>query len=183
MINNIFEAINYLDIDYVKTYIASGNDLNFLGVNGETPFTFLCQRRNFQKHHLTEIAILLTEAGANINGQNKIGNTPLITCIFYDQIDILNYLIASDCDLNLANNIGNTPLHFAAIHTNNVPTKALIQQNLNPFLKNKENLNPLEFCIKNNRTVSLDILTPYYEYHSLLNSCTSPTNVSKKIKL
>lgn len=183
MIKNIFEAIYYSDIDYIKAYIASGNDLDFLGENGETPLTFLCQRRFFQKHKLTEIAILLIDAGANINHQNKIGNTSLINCIFYDQIDILNYLIASDCDLNLANNIGNTPLHFAAIHTNSISTKSLIQQNINPFLKNKENLNPLEFCIKNNRTVSLDILTPYYEYHSLLNSCTSPVKVSKKIKL
>lgn len=29
MIKNIFEAIYYSDIDYVKAYIASGNDLDF----------------------------------------------------------------------------------------------------------------------------------------------------------
>ena len=80
MIKNIFEAIYYSDIDYIKAYIASGNDLDFLEENGETPLTFLFQRRFFQKHKLTEIAILLIDAGANINHQNKIGNTPLINC-------------------------------------------------------------------------------------------------------
>ncbi len=58
-----------------------------------------------------EIARLLIQQGANVNGRDVWGSTPLHLAVGYP--DIVDLLIASGANVNLRDGFGNTPLHLA----------------------------------------------------------------------
>ena len=60
----------------------------------------------------TDIALVLIEKGADLNIQNKSGDTPLHWASWKGHRDIAFALIENGADLHIQNNLGNKPHSF-----------------------------------------------------------------------
>lgn len=61
--------------------------------------------------------LALIQSGADINGRDNKGYTPLDLAAHGDQIEIVNLLIERGADVNARDNSGNVPLHGAILHS------------------------------------------------------------------
>lgn len=98
---------NHLDI--VKALLEAGANQALVCSDGNTAFSIACIERSL------EIVKVLYEAGSDINAQNKVFNTPLITtaCIGGAAIDITKLLLDSGADFEIKNKYGKTALDCA----------------------------------------------------------------------
>ncbi|KAH3745706.1 hypothetical protein Pelo_12888 [Pelomyxa schiedti] len=71
-------------------------------------------RTNWPSHH-------------EVNRQNYIGNTPLLTACTFSNVDVCAMLLAAGADPNIPNIDGVTPLHIAAANRNENIIKMLLQ--------------------------------------------------------
>ena len=107
---DIHKAVLMNDIDLVKEYIEIGADLNLKdAVGGSSPLITACV---FGK---TEIAVLLIEAGADLNCQNNEGSTALHSAAFFCHPEIVESLLANGANKNLKNNSGSLPIDAVSI--------------------------------------------------------------------
>lgn len=106
----IYEAILRGDIEVVKQHIAAGSDLNEKDPSGGgNPLHTACI---FGK---TEIAMLLIEAGSDVNFKNNEGSTPLHTAAFFGRTKIVKALLAKGADKEIKNNAGSTALQSVIV--------------------------------------------------------------------
>ena len=71
----VFEAISEGDFNYVQNFLDSGGDIDTTGFRGRTP---LHTAISFNQ---TQIAVMLIEAGADINKPDKSRVTPLYLAV------------------------------------------------------------------------------------------------------
>lgn len=96
--------------------------------------------------NLEKLINLLLENKIDINGKNKNGETPLMMA--FDNKNIIQLLLSKGADINLTDNKGNTTLHFAALGQPE-KLKLLLENGVNPNLKNKNKKNAYEYLISN----------------------------------
>jgi len=137
------ELINH--IDYGRIYeakkIIERDDINFnqKDINGDTPLI----RASYHGH--SKIVGKLVEAGADLNLQDKHGNTSLAWASSKHDIwpsgkghnKIVGKLIEAGADLNLQNSGGHTPLMHAAINHNTKVINKLIEAGADLNLQSK----------------------------------------------
>ena len=118
---NIIKACGTGDVEYVKDYIASGNNLNVTFGNGWTPLTSAVE------HRQKEIIILLLENGADINFQQYSEFSALHQAVDSEidgalqtygnveetPVDLIMLLLESGADVNLRLDCGTTPIDIA----------------------------------------------------------------------
>ena len=106
----IHKAVLLNNIELVKEYIANDADLNLKDASGgSSPLITACV---FGK---TEIAILLIEAGADLNCQNNEGSTALHSAAFFCHPEIVESLLANGANKNLKNNSGSLPIDAVSV--------------------------------------------------------------------
>lgn len=114
------------------------------------------------RHNSIEIAGMLITAGADLNIQDKYGDTPLhlaafynnrteVTrilnvAVFYYHIEIARMLIDACADLNIQNNDGNTPLHLAAFKDSIEIARMLIGASANLIIQDKNGRTAEQLC-------------------------------------
>ena len=110
-------------IEYLKTLIKAGADVEKKDVDGYTPLHLAIE---FEQ---TKAALALIEAGADINAECKGKWTPLHIAATHSNgaIEIALALIQAGADINAKNCIDQTPLHLAAAAGNLKITNVLIQ--------------------------------------------------------
>ena len=118
---NIIKACGTGDVEYVKDYIASGNNLNVTFGNGWTPLTSAVE------HRQKEIIILLLENGADINFQQYSEFSALHQAVdsgidgalqTYGNVektpvDLIMLLLENGADVNLRLDCGTTPIDIS----------------------------------------------------------------------
>lgn len=98
-------AIIQGDNDAVRQHLKAGTDINLKEPTvGSTPLITASLFGN------TEAAIILIDAGADINYQNNDGSTALHTAAFFCNTDIVMYLLDHGADINIRNKSGSTAL-------------------------------------------------------------------------
>ena len=103
--NNIWDAISRNDIEYIKRYIDSGKDLNLIkdGLFSEN-HTLLTYAINHETEINNKVVKILLYGGCDPEKSDKNGNTPLMTAVFYDNLEITKILIINyDVDINKRN--------------------------------------------------------------------------------
>lgn len=97
----------------IKAFIQAGGDVKSRNCNGETPFMIAAVKRS-----APQTLEVLLEAGADINAQDKFGNTSFMYIVKHPQalmrLRILDFMIENGADANVKNNKGQTIWDFAA---------------------------------------------------------------------
>jgi len=93
------------DLSAVKQHILAGSDLDEKEPQGGS--SPLITAAVFGK---TEVAMVLIEAGADLNFKNNEGSTPLHSAAFFCRKEIVEVLLANGADKNIKNKAGSTAL-------------------------------------------------------------------------
>ncbi|CAM9440875.1 unnamed protein product [Ascophyllum nodosum] len=96
---------------------------------------------HFHKARPAVVRLLLPYlTAADVNAQDKRGNTPLHRCICgetEDHLEVLELLLEAGCRTNASDNEGNTPLHLATEERLRVVAERLLKAGANPTLVNR----------------------------------------------
>lgn len=156
-----------VNLALIKKLVEKGLDINSKDKLENTPFllsliqnkpeitTFLIDKKaNFNiknnqnktaLHYVRNIttADFLLKKGLDINAKNKEGNTPLMTALMDNNMEIARFFIDNKADVNTQNNQGNTPLHLV---TNTEMAEILLKQKANINTKNNQGNTALHFA-------------------------------------
>ncbi len=147
--NEAFAAINHYLAATGKT---GANYVEALDLYDRATFWQLVQAQT-----ANEIKQLI-KSGANLNGKNKYGATPLHYAAQYNNNpNIITALVQAGANVNAENEKGSTPLIYAAYHNNNPNIiKALVQAGAgaNVNAKNEDGYTPLMLLNKYNEEMS-----------------------------
>jgi fucose 4-O-acetylase-like acetyltransferase len=94
------------NVEAIRKHIKAGADLDIREPSGGS--SPLITAAVFGQ---TEIAILLIEAGANVNFKNNEGSTPLHTAAFFGHVKIVEILLDHGADKSILNTHGSTALN------------------------------------------------------------------------
>lgn len=99
------------DMEQLRRALAEGADVNQLPVadGGQDSLLHVAAARGN-----AEVVKLFLDHGAQVNRQNRDGDTPLHAAVACGQVAVCNVLMAHGAQVNRANRDGNTPLHTAA---------------------------------------------------------------------
>lgn len=108
-----------------------------------------------------DIITVLVKAGANIDARTVEGSTVLHLVFEQNEYVVYEYvklLIELGADINAMDDEKRTPLHFAVSNNHTDVVKFLLEQNVNPHIKNKNGELPIDLA-KNDKIKEL--LTNY----------------------
>lgn len=101
----LHEAVLQDNLEAIKQHIQAGSDLDVKEpAGGSSP---LITAALFGK---TDAALVLIEAGADVNLRNNEGSTPLHTAAFFCRTLIVEALLENGADVSIRNNAGSTAL-------------------------------------------------------------------------
>ena len=107
-IDQLFTAIRDDKIDDIKSIMEQEVNLDITSEDTqETPLMYalrLCREN---------IAVLLIKSTANIDAQDRDGNTAIHRAAVLGSIDVVNLLIEKDANIRIKNNEGYFPFQFA----------------------------------------------------------------------
>jgi ankyrin repeat protein len=96
-----------------------------------------------EKNNIYEIEIIIQEGKANINAQDKDGNTALYLAASKNNIEAAKILLGHNAKTNIQNNDGNTPLHRVIFTAKNSQLlQLLLNHDADPLIKNKDGYQP-----------------------------------------
>lgn len=104
----IFEAITQKDQATVQQLISNSTDLELRNSQGQTPLMAAVYQGN------TELALLLMQAGANVNAQDDMANSPFLYAGAEGMLAIVKAALNHGADFSVLNRYGGTALIPAA---------------------------------------------------------------------
>ena len=108
-------------------------DVNLKDTVGRTPLHIAAERGNI------DVAMFLIENGANVNGADANGNTPLVFIINKTgNPKVIQRLLEKGASVNAQNRTGETALMYAAWHGYSAIVQLLLENRADVTLKNKQ---------------------------------------------
>lgn len=105
-------AIEYGQVEVVKTLLLKGADPNWRDMGNNQPLMFAAIE--FHDNDNKEVVEYLIAAGADPNNQNMLGNTALMGACSMGYRNKAWAILSSNCNIYLRNNAGKTALDIAA---------------------------------------------------------------------
>ena len=134
------------DIEKVALFIDAGIDVNE-GFDGSLPLTDLASLGRGS----CEIAQLLIDNGANVNGMSENEFSPLRMAIVNDHKDLVQLLICNGADVNAADQDGMAAIHTAANHNRTELAQLLIENGANVNAETKSGITAMQIALSDNR--------------------------------
>ena len=100
----------------------------------------------------------LIREGANVNGKNSGGRTPLHEAVRDGLTDIVNVLIDNGADVNATNSFGGTALHYAVRFEHNDIVRILIEAGADVNVADNKGVTPLHEAAGDGNAVLVNIL-------------------------
>jgi ankyrin repeat protein len=101
---------------------------------------------------------LLITRGADVNAQDKDGNTPLLMAALMDHVAIAEKLIGLGADVNAQDNDRNTPLHWATEQNSFAMAELFIKKGAEVNVQDKYGSTPLHWAALNNSVAMAELL-------------------------
>ncbi len=124
----------------------------------------------FSYPEYTKLFLIL---GADVNAQDKDGQTPLIWAFRNNNIDLVKTLIAAGADVNAQDKDGQTPLIWASLNRDNNLAKTLVEAGADVNAANKNGKTPLSLVIRMEEKNQIDAM------QKLLNLCANPNDADE----
>jgi ankyrin repeat protein len=106
-----------------------------------------------------EIAQLLLDRGANVDGAHKSGSTILFHAVEFGRTEMVQFLIEHGADVNKATRWGFTPLHEAA-HKGDLPiARTLVAAGADPAARSRDGETVLDAAVTGGNAAFVDWLT------------------------
>ena len=108
-------ALNFADVEALKILLERNVDVNEINSHGNRPLHNLILLSEYKNLNdvLTCVELLL-DNGASVLRKNAMGETPVLSAIRGNYIEILELFIKRNLKLDLKDGYGNGPLHIAA---------------------------------------------------------------------
>ena len=112
-------ALNFADVEALKILLERNVAVNEVNRNGNRPLHNLILSSEYKNLDdvLTCIELLL-DNGASVLRKNDMGETPILSAIRGNYVEILELFIKRNLKLDLKDSYGNGPLHIAAYSCN-----------------------------------------------------------------
>jgi hypothetical protein len=135
-----------LGIDFIKYLVEQGADIQTAITHDTAPLLNYVAACN---PNMAKMKYLIS-AGANVDGRDRDGCTPLHHAITKNcNTDVLKYLIAQGADINARDNDGRTPLHRAVVHNSNLDVlQYLINQGVDIHPQDNDGNTPYDITFK-----------------------------------
>lgn len=162
------------DYELLEMLLVSSTQINMndrKAFFNNSPINQLLNNTNFTKWQKIDAIRLLINRGADVNGYDARGESPLFYAIRCQVRDYATLLLKNGADLNWQNNAGYTPIMCAI----NCCKKYLLQdlinqdQTVNLKLKNQAGLTALDMLIDTNRHDLFKRLFRHNKYKQYLN--------------
>jgi ankyrin repeat protein len=163
---NIWDSISRNNIKEVEEYINNGGDLDIIKTGFlSDDHTLLTYAINYETESNNKVVKLFLNAGVSTTQGDKYGNTPLITAVSYDNIEIIEYLIYEyNVDIN-KRNINNTSALLESIIQRNKDSFEILLKNDADFLSPE-----IESLYRSNNMIFINILKEKYSrYYNSYN--------------
>lgn len=100
----------------------------------------------------------LLALGANVNLEDKDGDTALHGAAETGNVEIIRMLLDKGANINAKNKQGGTPLMWAAVFGNDDAVRLLLSRGANASLKDNDGITALEWAGRNNRQSVVSLL-------------------------
>lgn len=110
----LHSAANAGDYEACKILLKAGADAMALTDAGTSALHYLVRHSTDEVELFTEVLTLLLNKGADIDSQNKHGESPLIQASFRGKKQSVDFLLEHHAEVNVTTKTGETSLHFAA---------------------------------------------------------------------
>lgn len=111
------ETSFFTTMEQLKNHMLTNKEiLNIKDTNGNNMLILATNNNNV---NTIEIINMLLDMGININEQNNMGISALISAACYSSIDVIKLLISKRCDVNLRSSLGTTAVMFACMTKRN----------------------------------------------------------------
>lgn len=108
-------ALNFADVEALKILLERNVDVNKINNHGNRPLHNLILLSEYKNlDDVLTCAELLLDNGASVLRKNDMGETPVLSAIRGNYIEILELFIKRNLKLDLKDGYGNGPLHIAA---------------------------------------------------------------------
>ena len=156
---SLFEfAIHTERADYFKMLVFKFKHLKEIHRKNSTVLPLLVSLLNKDDDALEPVKILLDQ-GANINAQNRAGDTAIIIAGWdLDDLELVTYLVEQGADLNIANRNGDTPLIDAADKGNIEILEYMLRNGADTTIQNKEGRTALDVARRSEKSEAIKIL-------------------------
>ena len=166
-------ALNFADVEALKILLERNVDVNEVNRNGNRPLHNLILSSEYKNLDdvLTCIELLL-DNGASVLRKNDMGETPILSAIRGNYVEILELFIKRNLKLDLKDSYGNGPLHIAAYscNSNNEEKKKkifklLLDAGIENDIKNDDGYTPIDI-LANQRVnpILFSILKGEYDF-------------------
>lgn len=173
----LFWAAEEGHLDIIDALVAKKAKLNVKDAEKRTPLMILI------KNHHAKGALTLLKHKADIHAMDLEGNTALTLALKYEEHSCALKLIELGSDLTINDKLGQHIGHLAAPKSTKEIAKALVDRNVNLYMKQGRTSSPLKIALSNNNAefalVALDNMVNY------VNRCLERKNVKpeKRIEL
>ena len=108
-------ALNFADVEALKILLERNVDVNKINNHGNRPLHNLILLSEYKNlDDVLTCAELLLDHGSSVLRKNDMGETPVLSAIRGNYIEILELFIKRNLKLDLKDGYGNGPLHIAA---------------------------------------------------------------------
>eukprot|EP00112_Aurelia_sp_Birch-Aquarium-sp1_P013468 Seg286.1 transcript_id=Seg286.1/GoldUCD/mRNA.D3Y31 product="Ankyrin repeat domain-containing protein 49" protein_id=Seg286.1/GoldUCD/D3Y31 len=155
--NYFLEAAEFGKMEFVEKLLQAKDDL--IAYKDTDGYTAL-HRASYNGH--TDMMTFLISVGADVAAKTENCWQPLHCACRWNHVDAALLLLQSNADINCQSKGGQTPLHLASTTPDHKTTleMLLLQENINPTLKNGANETAFDIALRSG---------PHYQLFELIN--------------
>lgn len=154
-------SVNLNNKELVSLLLDNNADPNIQDIVGNTVVHYAVSENNL------ECLILLLGKSVNLNLWNLDGKSPLLIALEIDPPNLIEYIdvLINDSNINIQDNNGNTILHFLCVKNLWKEYKQqLIKKKMDVFIKNKNNIRPIDTINSKDIDNFINIVVDSYLY-------------------